>query len=260
MSESLARRLAELSPERRRLVLERLRGREAAARVGPAPRQARGALPLSFAQERLWFLWRLAPGSTAYNAPSAVRLHGRLDVPALRAALAGVVARHEILRTRYAERDGAVVQVVDPPAAVDLPVIEVPADGDAERGERALRALVDAASEEPFDLAAGPVLRARLYRLGPSEHVLLLAMHHICCDGWSLPIIWQQLSAEYRVAGPSAAGDLGDRGDLGAVGLQYADFAWWQRERARAGGFAEGLDFWGSQLAGLPVVELPADR
>src|SRR5690606_30773300 len=138
------------------------------------------ALPLSFAQERLWFLWKLAPGSTAYNMPVSVRLRGPLDRAALSRALDGVVARHEILRTRYVETDGRPRQVIDPPGPVEL------ADGFGD------------ALEQPFDLERGPVLRAGLHRESADSHVLLLVFHHIACDGWSLPVLWEELAALYQ--------------------------------------------------------------
>ncbi|WP_214108306.1 condensation domain-containing protein, partial [Acrocarpospora catenulata] len=123
MSETFATRIAQLSPERRKLLLERLSRASGPRRR--APRDGR-PLALSFAQERLWFLWRMEPASPAYNAPAALRLRGPLDVPALSAALTGIVSRHEVLRTRYAEIDGTPAQVVDPPTPVELPVITVP--------------------------------------------------------------------------------------------------------------------------------------
>ncbi|MET9340066.1 amino acid adenylation domain-containing protein [Nonomuraea sp. NPDC003804] len=261
MSETFATRIAQLSPERRRLLLERLaRGSEPLR----APRDGT-PLPLSFAQERLWFLWRMAPDSPAYNAPAAVRLRGPLEVDALAGALSGVVARHEVLRTRYAAEGGAPAQVVDPPTPVELPVIH------AAEGE--LRGLVDRECALPFDLEDGPVLRARLFRLAADDHVLLLVIHHIACDGWSLPILWRELAALYQ--GES----------LPDLEIQYADHAHRQRHAAahadttQAGtaqaGTAQddggtgtgpdrdtddGLGYWTAQLAGLETLELPADR
>ncbi|GIJ79312.1 amino acid adenylation domain-containing protein [Micromonospora phaseoli] len=249
MSDTLAERLAQLSPERRRLLLERLRQGDARpAGIVQAPRD--GAVPLSFAQERLYFLWRLAPNSAAYHAPVAVRLHGPVDVVALGEALSALVARHEVLRTRYVDGAAGPEQVVDPAAPVPLPVVDVP---DGHRSAAALRELVDAETLRPFDLAGGPVLRATLYRCAPGEHVLLLVMHHIACDGWSLPIMWRELSAVYRGGAAAAA-------QLPPLPVQYADVAWWQRRQQADGGYEQGLRHWQDRLAQVPVLDLPVAR
>ncbi|MBS2967085.1 non-ribosomal peptide synthetase, partial [Actinocrinis puniceicyclus] len=265
MAETLAERLAQLSPEKRRLLLDRLR-RDAAEPSRPVavPRDG-GPLPLSFAQERLWFLWRLAPQSAAYNAPVALRLRGALDAAALQEAVSAVVARHEVLRTRYAEGADGPVQVIDPHCAVPLPLVDVPA-GDERECEKALRALVTEAAEEPFDLATGPVLRCRLFRAAPQDHVLLLVMHHIACDGWSLPILWHEVAQVYRSAAGAGAADKSqlpefpELPELPELPLQYADFASWQRKQSADGEYAAQLDYWERQLAAVPALELPADR
>ncbi|WP_187281041.1 non-ribosomal peptide synthetase [Nonomuraea sp. C10] len=231
MSETFAARIAQLPPERRKLLLERLAGER-------RPRAPRTGEPsaLSFAQERLWFLWSMAPDSSAYNAPAAVRLRGPLDAEALGRAVDGVVARHEILRTRYVAEGGVPAQVVDPAAPVGLPVVPVT--------EGELRRLADRECAAPFDLERGPVLRATLFRLAPDDHVLLLVLHHIAADGWSLPILWRELDALYRGQ------------DLPALEIQYADHA--HRQRAESGG--DGLDHWCGQLAGVEELALPLDR
>ncbi|MGW0801472.1 amino acid adenylation domain-containing protein [Nonomuraea sp. NPDC002799] len=231
MSETFAARIAQLPPERRELLLARLAG----GRRPPAPRTG-GPLALSFAQERLWFLWSMAPDSSAYNAPAAVRLRGPLDIEALSRAIDGVVARHEILRTRYVADGGVPAQVVEAAAPVGLPV--VPA------AEHELRRLADRECAVPFDLERGPVLRATLFRLAPDDHVLLLVIHHIAADGWSLPILWRELDALYRGQ------------DLPALDLQYADHA--HDQRAEAGG--DGLEHWCEHLAGVEELTLPLDR
>ncbi|WP_204038463.1 non-ribosomal peptide synthetase, partial [Micromonospora qiuiae] len=249
MSDTRAERLAQLSPERRRLLLQRMRGNDSrGAGIGAAPRDV--PLPLSFAQERLYFLWRLAPASAAYHAPVAVRLHGPVDVAALAEALSAVVARHEVLRTRYVDGVGGPEQVVDTAAPVPLPVVDVP---DGTGSEAALRDLVDAETLRPFDLAGGPVLRATLYRRSSREHVLLLVMHHIACDGWSLPIMWRELSAVYRGGAAAAA-------QLPPLPLQYADIAWWQRRQRAAGGYERSLRHWHDRLAQVPTLDLPVAR
>jgi amino acid adenylation domain-containing protein len=258
MTSTPTERLARLSPDKQRLLLERLQslrsprsGGTRSPRLAAIPRD--GALRLSFAQERLWFLWRMQPDSAAYNAPTALRLRGPLDVASLERALSGVVARHEVLRTRYAEGADGPVQVIDPPTPVALDVVDVPGRDDGER-ERNVRSLADETAARPFDLVAGPVLRCALFRLAAGEHVLLLVMHHIACDGWSLPIVWQEVSEGYRAALAGEAAVLAD------LPLQYADFAAWQRGRAAGGGYAAQLGYWERQLAGVPALALPADR
>ncbi|MFC6023732.1 condensation domain-containing protein, partial [Plantactinospora solaniradicis] len=142
-----------------------------------------GLLPLSFAQQRLWFLAQLDPGSVEYNLPARIRLAGDVDVVALAAAVGLLVARHEVLRTRLvADADGVPWQVVDPPAAVDLPVVDLSGEADP---AAAAQAWLAADAVVPFDLAAGPLLRATLLRVTSDEHVLALAMHHVVGDEWS---------------------------------------------------------------------------
>ncbi|MGW0811446.1 amino acid adenylation domain-containing protein, partial [Nonomuraea sp. NPDC002799] len=197
-------------------------------------------LPLSFAQERLWFLWRMAPDSPVYNVPMTYRLSGDLDVPALRQALTQVVTRHEVLRTRYVERDGKPVQLIDPPAPVDLPVVAVP-------DEDTLTATLHEQSAEPFDLTRPP-LRATLFTLSPTEHVLCLVLHHIACDGWSDGVFWRELTTAYHGH------------DLPPLPIQYGDYAHWQRRWADDGEYTQQLTYWEEHLADLQILELPADR
>ena len=212
-----------------------------AAPAGP-PLQpvSRDALPLSFAQRRLWFLDRLEPGSAAYNLPGAVLLTGPLDVPALALGLAEVVRRHEALRTVFPVVDGEPVQSVGP-VMMDLPRIDL-------RGLPELRVegerLAQEEAQTPFDLARGPVCRAKLLRLDKEEHLLLVTLHHIAADGWSLGIFLHELASLYE---GKALPDLP---------VQYADYAVWQRGLPLEGQLA----YWRERLAGLPVLELPADR
>src|SRR6266487_832295 len=210
------------------------------------------ALPLSFGQQRLWFLDQLEPGSAEYNIPSPVRLAGDLDVPALAAALSAVVARHEVLRTRLvAGPDGIPYQVIDPPAEFPLPLADVSGEPDP---VVAAGVLVAADADTPFDLAAGPPVRATLIRLGADDHVLALSVHHVVSDEWSAAIFRRELSALY------AAFSTGQPDPLPALPVQYADFAVWQRRWLAGEVLDSQLAYWRDQLAGLPVVELPADR
>ncbi len=226
--------------------------REVTAPLRPALRT--GALPLSFAQERLWFLDRFEPGSPLYNIPIGVRLRGSLDPAALAAALSRIVHRHEALRTRFAETAAGPVQVIEPAAPVALPAIDLRHLPETERRDQA-EPLARAEAEQPFDLAAGPLLRALLLRLGDAEHWLLLTLHHIAADGWSMGVLVRELSALYTalVAGETAP--------LPELPVQYADFAVWQREWLRGEELECQIGWWRDHLAGAPErLELPADR
>ncbi|MFD5028671.1 amino acid adenylation domain-containing protein, partial [Streptomyces sp. NPDC058373] len=214
----------------------------AAPEAGIVPAARGGApLPLSYAQERLWFLDDFARDGVEYNVVTGLRLTGRLDRAALSAAVAGLVARHEALRTTFAEADGRGTQVVH--AWLDVPV----------RTARLDEALALAASA-PFDLRSGPLLRVLLARTAEDEHVLVLAMHHIVTDGWSMGIVTRELSELY------AAAVRGEEAGLPALPVQYPDFAVWQRDRLSGAALDEDLAYWREKLAGLEPLELPTDR
>jgi len=204
--------------------------------------------PLSFGQERLWFMDRLDPAGAVYNLPAAVSLRGSLDAAALRSALAGITARHEVLRTTFPAPGGIPVQVVAPGLDLPLPQVDLSALAPGVRQAEALRlAAVEAA--RPFDLQAGPLLRTTLLRLSEAEHGLLVTVHHIVFDGWSLGIFLRELAA---LSGAAA---------LPALPLQYADFAAWQRRRFDEGALTTHLAWWRETLAGAPpVLRLPLDR
>ncbi|MFL6202866.1 MAG: amino acid adenylation domain-containing protein, partial [Thermoanaerobaculia bacterium] len=207
-----------------------------------APREER--LPLSFAQQGLWFLHRLAPDSPVYNMPGLVRLPGSLDPAASRAALSAIVARHEALRTTFPTTGGEPYQEIGPAVPIAIPVVDLSALPDADREARRL------ASEEgrrPFDLARGPLLRALLLRLGPEEQRLLVVLHHIVADGWSLGVLAREMSALLR-------GEA-----LPELAVQYADYACWQR-RWPAEILDRQLAWWTGRLAGLTPLDLPTDR
>jgi amino acid adenylation domain-containing protein len=212
-----------------------------------------GDLPLSFAQERLWFLDQLEPGSPLYNMPVALVLDGDLDVAALAAALAEVVRRHEVLRTSFTARNGRPIQVVTAPAPLSLPLVDLSAL-EPDRRKAAARELIRDEARRPFDLARGPLLRALLVRLGECEHALLAGMHHIASDGWSMTIFERELAALYRAAIAGASSPLPE------LPLQYADFAAWQRGWLQGEVLAAELDVWRRRLAGAAVLELPTDR
>ncbi|HEU4560320.1 MAG TPA: condensation domain-containing protein, partial [Longimicrobium sp.] len=215
MSEVLER-LDKLSPERQALLHKLLRQQAAQAREPDAirPRGSDAPAPLSFAQERLWFLDRLEPGSAAYNIPAALRLAGALDARALERALGEIVRRHEALRTVFTEVDGSPVQVVVPFGGFVVPVEDLSALSEADR-EAAVRRRVGEEAARPFDLTAGPLFRAALLRLGEEEHVLLLSMHHIVSDGWSMGVLQRELNALY------AAYREGRESPLPELAVQY---------------------------------------
>ncbi|MER6628659.1 amino acid adenylation domain-containing protein [Streptomyces sp. NPDC000987] len=239
-----------LSPAARRLLEQRLRGQGAVRDDGPRrvrPRPDR--IPLSAAQQRLYFLDRLDPGAHTYLLPAAWRLTGPLDVPALRAAVADLVARHEQLRVVFPEHEGIPYQRVLPAGRADLDLVEVtgPA-GDAR--ERRLAAAVHAAATRRFDLAGEPAFRATLVRAADDDHVLVLAMHHIVSDGWSLGLIVRDLTELYR------ARTGGRSARLPELPLDYTDYALWQRETDQSA----ALEHWRTRLAGLTPLDLPTDH
>ena len=209
----------------------------------PAARD--GALPLSFAQQRLWFIDQLEPDSPRYNVPAALCLSGTLDVAALEQSLNAVVQRHEALRTTFAAVQGRAVQVIAPSLNVPLPVADLGVLTQAERAAEAQR-LAQAEARQPFDLARGPLLRARLLRLGEQEHWLLLTMHHIVSDGWSMGVLQSELGTLYQALSSGRAATLAE------LPVQYADFAQWQRQWLQGEALAAQLAYWRKQLEGAP--------
>jgi amino acid adenylation domain-containing protein len=216
------------------------------------PRGAGEEPVLSFAQERLWFLDQLSPGSLAYSVPLAVRLEGELDAGALVAAVNAVVARHEVLRTRFETQKGRAAAVVDSELRL-APELE-DLSGDSEP-EREAQRRMEQELERPFDLSRGPLLRMRLFKLAPREHRLLLVLHHIVCDGWSLSVLTRELGELY------AAHSQGRASGLAAPGVQYADFARWQRGWLSGEELERQLSYWKGRLGtSAPMLELPVDR
>ncbi|MEO5730391.1 MAG: amino acid adenylation domain-containing protein, partial [Byssovorax sp.] len=213
-----------------------------------------GELPLSFAQQRLWFLDQLEPGSVPYNMPAALRLRGALDEAALAHVFGEVVRRHEVLRTTFAEHEGRPVQVIHPPgAAWALPRVDLSLLPEASR-EAAARQRAVAEAGLPFDLTTGPLLRTTLLRLAVDEHVLLVTMHHIVSDGWSIGVLVHEVAALYR------AYHDGRPSPLPELAIQYADFAAWQRRWLTDEVLDTQLAYWKERLAGGPMLELPTDR
>ena len=249
-------RAGHLHPERRAHLMRMLRDR-VARREGSAPipkRPAGSPAPLSSAQQRLWFLDRLAPGAPTYTMARAVRLRGRLDRRALERALNEIVRRHEILRTTFVETPDGPVQRIAPALEMKVPVVECGAiHGDRQAEEIGRRAAEEA--RRPFDLERGPLVRIVLLRLSDDEHVLVLAMHHIVGDGWSIDLFDRELAVLY------AAFSEGRPSPLPDPTLQYADFAHWQGLWLQGDEARRHLEYWRTHLLGAPpVLGLPLDR
>ncbi len=251
----LSKRIADLSPELRARLEDLLLERVAAGAAGNAiPRRVdRGPAPLSFAQQRLWFLEQLEPGSAVYHIGHALRLRGELHVEALQRALDGIVARHEALRTRFVAKDGFPVQVIAEPQTVPLTILELTPPAADDR-EAALQRILTTEVQRPFDLTRDLLFRATLIRLAAAEHVLLLVVHHIAADGWSLEILFRELASLYEAA------KTGCPSALSALPLQYADYAVWQRQWLQGEVLEASLAYWRRQLADLMPLELPTDR
>ena len=212
------------------------------------PRDSQEPSALSFAQQRQWILWQLEPHSAAYNIPLALRLHGALNREALRLSLETLIVRHESLRTTFRQDGDQAVQVVHPPAAFALDVDRLPVGETVEQ-------YVDRAVQQPFDLEQGPLLRVRLLQLSDQEHVLVLTQHHIVSDGWSMPIMVDELMQGYQTA------DQGDVIEREPLPIQYADYAIWQRNWLEMGERERQLDYWKTVLGERqPILELPTDR
>ncbi|MFQ6144310.1 amino acid adenylation domain-containing protein [Streptomyces seoulensis] len=229
-------------------------GEEAAPQSDPDAVRPAGRdrpLPLSFGQQRMWFLDQLEPGSHEYVVPLALRLTGPLDTVALRHALDALSERHEVLRTRYRDEGGEPVQIVDPAGPVDFTLADLT---DAPDAARRARELVDELARRPFDLAHGHPLRATLIRTAAEDHLLVLTLHHIAFDAWSTNVYLRDLDLSYRAF---AAGELSPHTPQP---VHYADFALWQREQRNAGRLDRQLAYWRDRLAGLTPVELPTDR
>ncbi|MEA2693435.1 MAG: hypothetical protein QOJ16_2822, partial [Acidobacteriota bacterium] len=219
--------------------------------IVPAPRDS--ALPLSFSQERLWFIDQFEPGRSAYNIPTALRCEGALDIRLLGAAFDEVARRHESLRTTFAVAAGGAVQVIAPPRPFVLPLVDLSGLAPALRDPLAER-LVAAAAWRPFDLARGPLFRALALRLEPAEHALLLTLHHIISDAWSMEVLIREVALLYRAFWE------GRPSPLPPPALQFADFAVWQRQWLEGEVLDSQIAFWRARLAGAPpVLDLPLD-
>ncbi len=249
-------RIALLSPAKRALLELKLRERSlhgSAGQIIPSRTNPHSA-PLSFAQQRLWFLHQLDPDSPAYNLPMAVRMYGALNVVALQRTLNTIVTRHEALRTTFVVEDGGPVQVMADSRSVELPVIDLSRQPEGTR-ETALQRILCEHIQRPFDLSRDVMLRGILLRLAEADHVLLLTIHHIASDAWSMGVIRREMTALYE------AFSVGKPALLPTLPIQYADFAQWQRQQLQGEVLAGQLSYWKQQLHGsLPALELPTDR
>jgi surfactin family lipopeptide synthetase A len=251
----LANRIAALSPAKQALLIQRLqRQREPGTDAQVIRRRGdAGPVPPSFAQQRLWFLDQLEPDSPLYNIPAGARIQGRLNRGALHRALEAIVARHEALRTTFATQDDHPVQVIAAPRPVALAVLDLaahPADDREAECQRNLAAEI----QRPFDLSRDLLLRATLVRLREDEHALLLVLHHIAADGWSLAVLYRELATLY------GAFAQGHTAALPALSIQYADYAVWQRQWLQGAVLEAHLAYWRQQLVDLTPLELPTDR
>ena len=244
--------------EKKRRLLERLLKEKGVQRDPDAsitPRADREKARQSFLQEGLWFLDRLDPGKATYNIPCAARLRGKLDTEALAHTFGALLERHEILRTRFPEIGGVPHQVVDPPRGFELPTRDLSGMPASEREAEALRIATEEA-RNPFDLTRGPVFRALLLKLGELEHVLVISIHHIVSDGWSMGVFTRDLIGLYEafVQDPSRTAPLKP------LAIQFADYAEWQRRWLTGARYERLFSFWKSRLDGCEQLVLPIDR
>ncbi|MGI2909660.1 condensation domain-containing protein, partial [Tolypothrix sp. VBCCA 56010] len=216
------------------------------------PRQPE--MPVSFAQQRLWFLQQFEPESGFYNIPVAMRFQGQLNVAALEQSLNQIINRHEALRTNFIQVNGQPMQVIASSSTLPLAVYDLQQLEPTGR-EIACRQLIIEEAAQPFDLASDLLMRASLFQLTEKEHVLLLVMHHIVSDGWSIGVLIREIAAVYQ------AGCNEMPIALPELPIQYADFAVWQQQWLQQEVLAQQLTYWQQQLAGVPaLLELPTDR
>ncbi|PZW44978.1 condensation domain-containing protein, partial [Pseudomonas sp. URIL14HWK12:I2] len=253
----IAQRFIALPVDKRRQYLAKMAEQKVSPSNLPIPviREQLDSLPLSFAQERQWFLWQLEPGSSASHIPTALRLRGHLDTQALQQAFDALVARHETLRTTFVVEDERPFQCVHGALPIAIEPLHLPATLAPEHQDAEVQALIEQQIARPFDLEHGPLVRLGLLTGADDEHVLVMVQHHIVSDGWSMQVMVDELMQLYLgfVHGRAV--------ELPALPIQYADYAIWQRRWMEAGGSEQQLAYWREQLgAHQPVLELPTDR
>ncbi|HEY9862090.1 MAG TPA: condensation domain-containing protein, partial [Candidatus Obscuribacterales bacterium] len=251
----LAKRIAALSPEQRELFEQRLKQREQASQGLTIPRRQSGnSLPLSFDQERIWFFEQLEPNSCLYNMPFAVRLEGSLNAIALQQSFGAIIQRHESLRTTFTTQNGQPIQVVHPTLDCQLEMREIRIQTPDQSQESAIASLLLQASQRPFDLARGPLLRAVLLRINATQHILLVVLHHLIADGWSRGVFIEELAAFYEAFNRQAPVSLPE------LLIQYGDVAVWQRQWQTGEAAKSQLTYWQQQLRDLSILNLPTDK
>src|SRR5215217_8796674 len=255
----VADNITSLTPEQQALLLRWLQKKQAKSdgqtnvysAIPRAPRT--GDIPVSFAQQRIWFLDQLTPGTAAYNFGQAIRISGALDIPSLQRSFNEIVRRHESLRTNFAATEALPRQIIAADATVDMPLIDLEGLSDDERNH-AVQQYFAKYVREGFDLANESLLRLKLLRLSPREHVLLLVMHHIISDGWSTSVLTGEMAELYE------AYSTGREPALLSLPIQYADYAIWQRDWLSGEVLEDQLSYWRKQLAGAPpILELHTD-
>jgi len=254
---NLFQRVAELSPDKLKLLTRRLNKKQedvsSRQQIKPQSRES-NSFPLSFAQQRLWFIDQLQPGNTAYIIFQAMRVIGWLNVAALERSLNEIVRRHEALRTTFTAEDGQPIQIIAPALTLTLPIVDLQNLPPYKREAEVLR-LANEEVQCPFNLAKGPLLRVTLLRLSEVENTLLLTIHHIVSDGWSIGVLICEIAALYE------AFSSGKPSPLPELSVQYTDFAVWQRQWLQGEALDIQLAYWKQQLGGeLPVLELPTDH
>lgn len=252
---SLVERREKLSPEMRALLKQRLQGKST---VSPAvtsiPKRPSGTAALSYAQQRLWFLNQLEPDNPFYNESVAVRLSGPLNVALLEKSINILVARHEGLRTIFPVEDGSPIQKIAASRQCDLPIIDLAHLPTAAAQQAKIQQLAIGYARQAFDLAQGPLFHPILFQMGHNEHVFLILMHHIIADGWSIGIFVRELSMIYEGL------HAGITYPLPNLPIQYADFAYWQRQQLQDAVLSQQMDYWKQQLANVPMLTLPTDK
>ncbi|MDZ7400721.1 MAG: condensation domain-containing protein, partial [candidate division KSB1 bacterium] len=252
----VSKRLAELSPEKRALLMKKLqeKSQQQAKKFAIPRRENQQEYPMSFAQERMWFLYQWDPSSPSYNISAAVRCQGKLNIDILKHSLNEIVRRHEVLRAAFITEDERPKQIVLPDLLVDIPIIDLSHRPKQEQEARAIELATEDA-QTPFDISKPPLLRASLIRLNPEEHIVLFTMHHIISDGWSIGVLIKEFVSLYH------AFSAGKPSPLDELPIQYADFAVWQKSWLQGELLENQIAYWKKQLAGAPpILDLPTDH
>ncbi|MEH2065247.1 MAG: condensation domain-containing protein [Nostoc sp.] len=251
----LSQRIARLSPEKLQLLTQHIQKKKeivfSGSKICSQSRDS-NLFPLSFAQQRLWFIDQLQPGSSAYNISQPMHIVGALNVAALEQSFDEVVRRHEVLRTTFTVVDGQPLQVIAPNLSFKLPILDLQKLSQKHRDAEVLR-LASEEAQQPFNLSKEPLLRVTLLQLAAAEYALLLTMHHIVADGWAIGVLIQEIATLYK------AFSVGKLSPLSELSIQYADFAVWQRQWLQGERLETQLAYWQRKLGGkLPVLELPS--